>query len=53
MAIPEKPETECSQVKIDLCGDAKRIVKAKQDELKSLKMPYGKEFAIIKLILGK
>jgi hypothetical protein len=53
MAIPEKKDDECCQVKVDLCGEAKRIVKLKQDELKAAKMPYGKEFAIVKLILGK
>jgi hypothetical protein len=53
MAIPENPEGECSQVKVDLCGEAKRLVMAKQQELKLAKMPYGKQYAIIKLILGK
>lgn len=31
MAIPEKPESECSQVTIDLCGDIKKAVINKRD----------------------
>ena len=53
MAIPEKNENECCQVIVDLCGEAKKIVKEKQKELKEAKLPYGKSFAIVKLILGK
>lgn len=53
MAIPEKGDDECAQVKVTLCGESKKIVKAKQRELKEAKLPYGKEYAIIKLILGK
>lgn len=53
MAIPEKADNECSQVKVTLCGETKLIVRAKQKELKAAKLPYGKEYAIIKLILGK
>lgn len=53
MAIPEKNDDECCQVKVDLCGEAKLRVKEKQQELKAAKLPYGKKYAIIKLILGK
>lgn len=53
MAIPEKNDDECCKVNVDLCGEAKKIVKAKQQELKMAKLPYGKSFAIVKIILGK
>lgn len=53
MAIPEKTEGECCKVTVNLCGEAKKIVKAKQKELKESKLPYAKSLVIVKLILGK
>lgn len=53
MTIPRKRDDECSQVKVDLCGEVKRKVLDKQEELKAAGLPYSKEQAIKKLILGK
>lgn len=51
MPIPQKKDNESVQVKINLCGEAKKIVKAKQKELKEAGLPYGKNIVIIQLIL--
>ena len=54
MAITPKEDDECGSVMVDLCGEVKKKVLAKQDQLK--KKGYakpGKEIAIKKLILGK
>jgi hypothetical protein len=53
MAIPKKKDNECSQVKVTLCGEIKRKVLEKQEELKNAGLHYSKELAIKKLILGK
>jgi len=54
MPIKPKADDECSTVLIELCGDVKKKVLAKQRELKKKGYPKpGKEIAIKKLILGK
>lgn len=54
MAIPEKSINECSTVLVEICGEAKRLVVEKRNELKEKGYPKpGKAQAIIKLILGK
>jgi len=54
MAIPPKRDDECSSVNVELCGEAKRKVLAKQKEIKEKGYPKpGKALAILKLILGK
>lgn len=54
MPITPKKDDECSSVLVDLCGEVKKKVIAKQKELQKANHPKpGKEIAIKKLILGK
>jgi len=53
MAIPEKPESECSKVIVTLCGDAKKKVLQKKREIRESGMSCSNELAIIKIILEK
>jgi len=54
MPITPKADDECSTVLVELCGEVKKKVLAKQKQLKKKNHPKpGKEIAIKKLILGK
>lgn len=54
MAITPKRDDECSSVNVRLCDVAKKIVLAKQQELKENGFPKpGKAKAIVQIILGR
>jgi len=53
MPIPEKPESECSTVIVNICGEVKKRVIAKKREVRNAGMNCSNELAILKLILDK